>query len=395
MPIESIRRPSVLRLRTMLLHDARAFAQCGRAIEDLRRDLGAEDDLTLSPQFFLAATDDESRSCAVACWDGERLVGVLYATERYVRGFRSGYCLGGDYSGRGMLLCSAEYEALVVEASVQRLIREGAHSVHLRFLPRFAAKPEFAGLKTMCLDGTVLGDRLQLPSNFEDFLQILGKHTRRNVRSYTRKASIAGIEFVPGLTEDEYEAAVVQLNARTDFPANARRLARDRRHISLCGGGQRFGLRGLDGALVAVLSGFTRGTRFHLLTQLNDAHRKQSSLSLVLRGYMVKHLIEGGHTEVQFMGGSSLALGQFCTPQKYRSLIVDKATGAAALFKFATRQLVTLSTRCGRPLPLEVETLCRGFLDPAKLRRTTALGPSATAGAPDVRNELRYGDLTT
>jgi hypothetical protein len=369
-----------------MLRDARAFAELWDPIQALRKHLPLEDDVSINPLYFLATTDHVRRPCAVACWRGDRLIGILFATERHVYGIRSGYGLGGDYTGRGLLICHPQDEAAVIAASIQALMADGLHSLHLRMLLRDATRMELPGMRATFLDARVLGDRIALPTSFEQYLNTLGKHTRRNVRYYTRKAMAAGIQFEQDLAEQEYESSVARLNEETDFPANERRLARDRRLLMLNGGTRRFGLRGPDGMMVAVLCGFTRGKRFHLLTQLNDAHLQRLSLSVVLRGFVIQHLIDTGHTELQYMGGSSLSLGRFCDPQQYRSLIVDRKTGVAAVGKSVGSRIVKFAARIGKPLPVAVQTLCRGFLDESSLSIGTALGPSAVAMLPEAND---------
>ncbi len=295
-------------LRTEILRDARSFVTVWGQIDTLRQDLGADDDVLLDPLHFLAATDDRRRSCSVACWDGASLTGLTYATEHYVKGIPIGYAVGGDYAGRGLLLCRPEREEAVVGASIRQLVARGIHSLHFRMMPRTDAKITIQGMGMQYLDALIPGDRMRLPASFEDFLATLGRHTRRNVRYYTRKARAAGIEFVPSLTREEYGAGADRLNTKGTFRADPSHLARDERILGLHSCVQRFGLRASDGSWLAVLCGFTQGRRFHLLAQFNDARHEPLSLSIVLRGYTVECLIANGVTELQFMGGTSLSL---------------------------------------------------------------------------------------
>ena len=92
-------------VRSEVLHDAFAFSRLWEAIHELRSRLGSSSDVMLSPTHFLAATDDERRSCSVAVWRGEELIGLLYATQHHYRGIPTGYAVGGDFSGRGLLVC--------------------------------------------------------------------------------------------------------------------------------------------------------------------------------------------------------------------------------------------------------------------------------------------------
>ncbi len=362
--------------RTEILREAADFVRHWDELNTLRDIAKARTDVLLDPIHFLASTDSARRSCSVACWREQRLIGVLYATEHYFRGLGSGYAIGGDFTGRGLLLCAPEDEACVLKEGVQRIVADGVHSLHLRFLPRDYTRPSLKGLKMKFLDAVIPGDRIALKPTFEEFLAGLGKHTRRNVRAYMRKTAEAGIEFVPLLTRDQYEAGVVRLNAGSSFPAESARLQRDERLLALHNG-QRFGLRAADGTLVSVLCGFRRGDRFHLLTQLNDATHERLSLSLVLRGYTIGHLIETGHRELQFMGGSSLSFGRFCEPQAYRSIFIDKKRGAAAWAKQMGSSIVDMMIRMGRPIPEGLAILCNGFLEERSLSQRTALRPAA------------------
>jgi Acetyltransferase (GNAT) domain len=303
----------------------------------------------------------------------------MYATERYLRGMRTGYAIGGDFAGRGLLLCSPECENQVISACIKRLVSSGIHSLHLRLVPRDQGEFSVAGMKIKCLDGMIPGDRMPLPLSYDEFLSALGKHTRRNVRNFSRKTQQAGISFASSLTKEEYQSAVERLNADAVFRADPLRLARDERLLALHSGAQRFGLCSADGTPVAVLCGFTQDKRFHLLTQLNDVHLEHLSLSLVLRGQTVEHLIASGHTDLQFMGGTSLSFGRFCPPQQYRSIFADKRMGIATTVKRLVGEAVNLTERMGNTAPETLKLFCNGQLDDNKLILRTALGPAAVA----------------
>ena len=366
-----------VRIRTRKLKDAAAFAEHWDEIAALRGHIGVGHDVLLSPLHFLAATNEVRRSCSVGCWRGERLIGLLYATQHYVHGMGTGYAIGGDYSGRGLLLCAAEDESVVLRECMKQVVADGIHSLHLRFLPRDNAKFALSGMAMRFLDAEIPGDRMALKPTFDEFIDTLGKHTRRNVRACIRKTEAAGIEFVPSLSREEYQAGLKRLNAEADFSADHLHLAKDERLLALHGGGERLGLRGPDGTLIAVLCGFRLGERFHLLTQLNDACFGRLSLSLVLRSYAIEHLIQSGYTELQFMGGSSLSFGRYCQPEFYRSIFIDRKIGPAAAAKLLCSRIVRLIARMGRPVPGTLTAICSGYVEEWRLSERTALGPAA------------------
>jgi len=362
---------------TETLKDALSFARSWDEIIALRKATGAHDDILLDPIFFLASTDSARRSCSVACRRSDKLIGVLFATEHCWCGLRTGFAVGGDFSGRGLLLCKREDEEIVLTECIKRLIADGVHSVHLRYLPAQTSSVALVeGASVKKLDAVIPGDRMELRPDFEDFLSSIGRLTRRNVRAYTRKTEAAGIEFVASMTHAEYQTAVERLNTRTKFPADRLRLDRDERFVELYEG-ERLGLRGSDGEFLAVLCGFRHGNRFHLLTQLNSSHHENLSLSLVLRGYTIKHLIETGIAEIQFMGGSSLSFGRFCKPEKYRSVFVDKEDGMAAAFKKLCGAAVSLLAVMQLSIPGLLATVSNGTLEESLLSDRTALKPAA------------------
>jgi hypothetical protein len=363
-------------VRAEVLKDAATFAKHWIDIQSLRASLSVESDVLLNPVHFLAATDSTRRSCSVVVWRGDRLIGLMYATQHYLKGIATGYAIGGDYSGRGLLLCSAPEESLVLRESVRQMVSDGVHSLHLRFLPRDGKLAKVKGLKYKTFDAVIPGDLLQLQPDYEDFLSTLGKHTRRNIRACIRKTEQIGIAFVPSLSKEEYDCAVERLNSETDFPADPLKLARDER-LLLLHDGERMGLRAEDGTIIAVMCGFRQGDRFHLMTQLNDSNYERLSLSLVLRAYVTKHLIENGLAYLHFMGGSSLSFGRYCQPENYRSIFIDRRAGLAAAAKALASRVVRVMQSFGKAVPESLAVICNGHLDDASLTERTVLRPAA------------------
>lgn len=368
-------------IRTAILADGPSFVHCWDKIDRLRSALGQKDDVLVDPLHFLAGTDDTRRSCTVASWADDELVGVLYATEHWVFGVRSGYAIGGDYAGRGVLLCRPEFETSVLTASITHLFSAGVHSLHLRLVPQDLAEPEIKGIDVKCLDATIPGDTMKLPPTFDEFLASLGKHTRRNVRYYTRRACQEGIEFAPSVEAAEYYAAIDELRSSGIFQAKSASVARYERMLAYHSTTRRYGLRASDGRLVSVLCGFTRGRRFYVLTQVNDTRLAHLSLSTVMRGYIINDLIVSGYSDLQFVGGTSLSLGRFCVPQRYRSIFADKKGGIHAAIKQLGSKIVNVTERNGKPAPQALKIICNGHLEPKKLIERTAIAPAQLAFA--------------
>jgi hypothetical protein len=375
-------------IATRILGCSEDFVRCWPQIEDLRASCGLFDDVQLNPVHFLASTDLSRRSCSVGCFTGDRLIGLMYVTQHFLHGVGTGFGVGGDFVGRGLLLCATEDETFVLNAAIRCLIDSGIHSLHLRMQPRVEC--DLRGLPsnryvTAWFDACIAGDRVGLPESFESLVSKFGRRTRKNISQHRRMCSDAGYRYVPQVSADQYAAAMQRLNAASPFPVTSHRQSRDERILALHQD-LRVGMVGSDGTLVAVLCGFLRNERFYLLTQANDSSLARLSLSLVLRTYLMEHLIGIGVKQLQVTGGSSLALGRYFEPLNYRSIYVDARKGALAGIKCAVAALVRSMRAGARKSPRALEVFAGAFLrqhrDELKLHAPPAADP--TQGAEKV-----------
>jgi Acetyltransferase (GNAT) domain len=362
------------------LDSAQDFVRIWRPLTQLRRVLECERDVLTDPLHFLAATDGTRRSCSIACWSSDspnsELIGVLFATSHYIGGIPTGYAVAGDAVGRGSLLCRPEHQELVIAAAARYMLASRVHSLHLRVAPTQASPVALKPPHARQFAGTIPGDRIALPANYDEFLADLGKHTRRNIRYYTRRAEAAGLSFCPQITASEYDQAVQRLNRVVAFPHPVRHLQRDNRLLEMHQT-SRFALRDASGEIVAALCGFSTAGRFHLLTQLNDPRLASLSLSLVLRGFTIEYLIATGHTELQFMGGSSLSLGRFCPSMAYRSLFFDRRRGLTGMAKSLAGSCVRWLDARKLHVPSLLEPASGSWLADARLLNRTPLAYAA------------------
>ena len=361
-------------MKTLVLRTAVDFVTIWPEISSLRTRCQAESDVLLSVWHFLAETDRTRCSKTVACWRGVELTGLLFVTERRLCNVRTGYAVGGDSSGGGLLLCRTEDENDVVQAGVEALFRDGMHSVRLQYLPSIKTQVEFPGREVACIEGCVPGDRMELGGSLQQFLASLGKNTRRNVRYYTRKTLEEGICFDARVGHDEFIQSRGQLNQAATFAQSKIKMERHDRLVDLHSRGMIAGLRNAPGKLIALLYGFSHGKTFYLLSQWNDPSFEKLSLSLVLRGYTVEHLIATGHEELRFVGGTSLAFGRFCKPQQYCSLIIDRKAGLKARVKQVAARWCLRRAQAGKQIPFRMEKVAGAFLDPSLLPKGVPTG---------------------
>lgn len=291
------------------------------------------------------------------------MVGVVYTEERRMLGVSTGWAYGGDEMGRGLVLSALGREADVLATACEHLLQLGMHALRLvwrsngqEVLPLLRLRRP--GLQVWCRSEVRReGDWLHLAGDYDTFLQHLGRHTRRNMRAYRRKAEAEGLCFVPDLPLSTYEQAVESLNRIARFPS-----LRERRFFAQFGTPVLAGLAAPDGRMVSVLSGVRAGEHLHVLTQLNDESSGQLSMSLVLRGFLIEHLIAQGITSIHFVNGASPMLGRFCDPVMMRTIAIDSGHSALHPLKLATARLAHRWQHTGHWVPMRLRSLLGSYV---------------------------------
>jgi Acetyltransferase (GNAT) domain len=332
-------------MQLSLLQTYREVLDLTPAALELARGVVPHYDLTSMPKYFLAQTASSSRPSVVLCHEGGKLVGVMYLKERQIYGVPTGWCFGGDETGRGLVTASPERESEVITRACQFLLDRGMHALRLRWRCLAGAMPTSeivrSGLQVVSVtEDQSEGDRLELPNNYETFLADLGPHTRRNLRYYRRKTEAEGIRFVPSMDVEEYERAVDAMSEITDFPHDWIRQERDRRFFQMLGEPVLMGLQGRDGRYVSILAAVPFEKNLHILSQLNDQSLRRMSISLVLRSYLLEEAIARGFTSIHFVHGSSPMLGRYCQPLSVQTILIDQRRSFFHPFKAVGARLL-------------------------------------------------------
>lgn len=332
-------------MRLSLLQTHRDVLDLSPAVLELARNSVPQYDLTNLPEYFLARMAPSSRPSVILCHEEGKLVGVMYLKERQICGVQTGWCFGGDETGRGLVTASPERESEVITRSCQFLLGRGMHALRLRWRCLDGAMPTSgimgSGLQVVSsTEDQPDGDRLELPGDYEEFLAGLGSHTRRNLRYYRRKAEAEGICFVPNIDVEEYERAVEALKEIADFPHDLVRQERDRRFFQIHGEPLLMGLQGRDGRFVSILAAVRFEKCLHILSQLNDQSLRRLSISIVLRSYLLEEAIARGFTSIHFVNGSSPMLGRYCQPFSVQTILIDQRRSLFHPFKAVGARLL-------------------------------------------------------
>jgi Acetyltransferase (GNAT) domain len=355
-------------LQSALIESKDELDRLAPAIRTLAADTLQQQDTTALPDYFLPRVSDARRPRVVVCYEQGQLVGVVYTEELLFAGRPTGWVFGGDRMGRGLVLAAPEREAEVIATACEYLLANGVHALRLwwrstgnEILP--VLQLQRPGLQVWCKSEIrPQGDWLHLGTSYEEFLNRLGPHTRRNMRHSHRRAEEQGFRFLPELSLHAYESAVASLARPADSPELHERDQRDRRFFAHFGSPVLAGLAAPDGRLVSVLCGVRAANHLHLLSQFNDESLDHISPSLLLRGYLIEHLISQGIASIHFVNGTSGALGRFCDPVLMRTISIDSRRSALHPAKLVTARAARHWQRRGRWVPVRLRGLLGSYM---------------------------------
>jgi hypothetical protein len=302
---------------------------------------------TLSPQFFLnSIAQERSFPRVVVVRRAGTVIGVVYAKERKLAGFRTGL-IWGDASHGPIIACKPEEREAVWSCALSYLlVRKTVLGIRLA-IPHTEYEL-YAGERIVSSIGAVASyceysanAILPLTSSYEALLNQMGPETRRNFRRYRRQFEMHGHAYAEPLTIPEFRAATLDLMGKSSIPTEKLRV---QRKVWMCLAAARpmlVGLRARSGEWLAVLGGWYDRDQATAVLQMNrDQDHRADSLSVVLRGYLIESLIRRGLQSIVFVGGVSEPLKRYCRIVPIVVLYLDKSNGflrPARLLELAAR----------------------------------------------------------
>jgi hypothetical protein len=286
---------------------------------------------TLSPEFFLnSIADGPWFSRVVVVRRAEVIIGLVYAKERKLAGLRTGL-ICGDASHGPIIACKPEEREAVWSSALSYLLSlKGVLGVRLAIpYPEYEL---YAANTIVNPIGAVASYHeysanavLSLPRSYEDLLNRMGKHTRRNFRYYRRQFEMNGHAYVEALTFPEFRAATVELMGKSIIPAEKERLELDVRMCLAADRPMLIGLKSHSGEWLSILGGWYDRDRATVRFQMKrDQEHRTDSLSVVLRGYLIEDLIRRGFQSIVFVRGVGEPLKRFCSNVPIVILYLDK-----------------------------------------------------------------------
>lgn len=296
---------------------------------------------TLSPQFFLSLIAQErSFPRVVVVRRSGAVIGLVYAKERKLAGFRTGL-IRGDASHGPIIACKPEEREAVWSSALSYLLMSKA-VLGIRLAIPHTEYELYAGERIVSSIGAVASHCeysanaiLPLTSSYEALLNQMGPDTRRNFRRYRRQFEMHGHAYVEPLTIPEFRAATLELIGKSSIPAEKERTERIAEMCLAADRQMLVGLRARSGEWLAVLGGWYDRDQATAVLQMNrDQEHRADSLSVVLRGYLIESLIRRGFQSIVFVGGVGEPLKRYCRSVSTVVLYLDKPNGLLSPARF-------------------------------------------------------------
>jgi hypothetical protein len=287
----------------------------------------------LDPSVFLATIDASAwipRIIVVGTSD--RITGATYFKERRISRFGAGL-LYGDATISPLVLANPPDRTRVLRIALQALLgRRSVWGLRILVPPNSyeldAIRETSVRLRATLNYGPAENHwTLPLPRGYQAFLGNLGSRTRRNFRYYRRRFEQSGHAYVRGIELPEFAAAASEFLRKSVVGADAEGIRRALQVFSVIKRPLLAGLRHRDGQWLSILGGWRQSHDGVVFFQMNDDKEcAASSLSVVMRAYLIEDLISEGIQALHFWGGIGGPLRRSSLPVPAMKAFLDKQT---------------------------------------------------------------------
>ncbi|MGH9599753.1 MAG: hypothetical protein ACRD27_07790 [Terracidiphilus sp.] len=301
----------------------------------------------LAPRFFLASLLSEPcRPCVVVVSEGTKIRGLVYCKEREVLGMATGIVLADETLGAMVAAPATETES-VMRCAVQALLK---NKTALRWR---VASERFPLLQSESASAHADASfvpverhaHLKLPPTYNEFLASVSRYTRHNLCRYRRRSELAGNEFCIDLTFADFCAAAECLLPKSAHALSKLGLQRSLAMTAEMPSRLLIGLRRGSGEWMSLAGLWYTGDRALMALQMNDCSFARESVSLVLRSYLIEHLINRGIGELVFVDGVSTPLSLYVDQPEGFIAYIDSRSLPWLLVRHGCRLLAKLSPK--------------------------------------------------
>jgi hypothetical protein len=315
---------------------------CGQtgAMDYLEYFLTTTENLKKTPYLALVAVRPDVGPSAL---QAEDLLGAVLVYEYRVLGAASRVFSSSDFDGRRGVVAPLERRKQISAIVCRHLIERGAQVVHLSYANEGEeadgrlSVPVTSRKHWWTTQIRQVGATILLKKNIDDTLATLGKHTRRNLRYYRRKAEAElACAFAGNVKTTLSRAQLFELNGASTHPVAHEVLEQRYRAMKALSGVFCVGVKTPDGHWISLLGGRRHHGVSEIDWQMNRAGLEKYSVGTVIRAYLLEHEIEIGTEKLFFEGGTPHSMRHaFLTETATDILVMDRSA-----FAFVLRNLV-------------------------------------------------------
>jgi hypothetical protein len=331
-------RAAILRIQPVLVRLSALCTQTG-AMDYLEYFLTGTDNLKKIPYMVLVGKRPDLNLAELRAED---LKGAVLVYEYKVLGMPSRVFTTSDFNGsRAVIALPADRTK--ISASVGRyLMTNGAQVVMLSYAG------EGDETWSECFDGSISGDEkrlwttqtrevgatIVLEKTVDATLAAMGKHTRRNLRYYRRKAEAElGCVFEGDMKSMLGKAQLIELNRASTHPVSEAVLERRYSTMKALDGLFCVGVKTPEGEWISLLGGRRHHGVSEIDWQMNRGGLERYSVGTVIRAYLIEHEIEIGTDRLFFEGGTPHSMRHAFISEKAVDIVVAKRSLFVSLLR--------------------------------------------------------------
>jgi len=333
-------RDAILRMRPTLTHLSTLCGQTG-AMDYLEYFLTSTDNLKKKPYLVLLATRSDINIFELRAEDLKAAV-LIY--EYMAMGIHSRVFSTSDFNGSRGVIAPAEERTKVSAMACRYLMEHGAQIVMLTFAGdgqktrrEFFDGASKSGKKRWWTTQTrEVGATIVLEKTLDETLATMGKHTRRNLRYYRRKAEAELMcSFESDVKNSLSKAQLFELNQASTHPVTDVALERRYSTMKTLEGMFCVGVKTPDGQWISLLGGRRHHGVSEIDWQMNRSGLEKYSVGTVIRAYLIEHEIAIGTDRLFFEGGTPHSMRLAFISEK----AVDIVVAERSPFVYALRRL--------------------------------------------------------
>jgi hypothetical protein len=322
-------RSAILRMREILI---RLSARCGQtgAMDYLEYFLTSTENLKKAPYLVLLATRSDVNVFEL---EAEDLIAAVLVYEYKALGFYSRVFTTSDFNGSRAVIAPPAERARVSTMVCRYLVERGAQIVMLTFAGDqaetnqewFASAVEGDKRLRWTTQTREVGGTIILEKTLDETLAAMGKHTRRNLRYYRRKAeSELMCTFESDVKSSLSMAHLVELNQTSTHPVAFTVLERRYSTMKALDGLYCVGVKTPDGQWISLLGGRRHHGVSEIVWQMNRSGLEKYSVGTVIRAYLLEHEIAIGTDRLSFEGGTPHSMRHAFVSEKAIDIVVAK-----------------------------------------------------------------------